>query len=1043
MKFNSVEISGFRIYDDPRNANFNFTTNGGETADFVSLFAPNGFGKTSFYDAVEWAVTDNIERFWVNNKNTEKSLSMLRQLSSKQIKLLKNHQTTNDTWVKIIDSEKKEFKHKYLNVSAQRAYDINKHDSEKEDIDFLKVILSQESISRFLKESNGQTRYKLFMENNAGLREVDIYYQSVIALSKANSKKISTIKADIKNLESQIDDTFKDDLLGPINVQIDELNGLLLKGKLKKIKVTTSKKDIADLKNSLSDLIADNSQIKKVESLLANIKITEIGNESLFSQKRYFEAKDSLRQLRKIIEEISTNLKDFEKLGAAKNEINQKQSSRESITSSLRELKVIQAQLPAYIKIDSQIFKKKKEKKEKQLKINILEKDIEASKRKIIEDKDINKKNERQRLNLSQELEYVPKLKSDLEAIEKRLNISKKKVEAQRKKFNSSSAVLTNLEEKVADLLQVQQEFEMGQYSETSFDGNEDQIKNLNEVEKLDGKELNLRKELKNIQEKINSQDSLNQSLQEFIASGLAIVNKQETNTCPLCEHTYEAYSILADKIINNEALTASIKELLMEHSKKQDEIDTNWENRKEIIDRIRTFYINELDRLQSEIKVAREDSNDQEKLLSERNKEISTQSEKILDLTSKFNEESINEYEKNLKNQLNKILEEKWIGEKKSGETKNINQNLFSEQNQLDENIKLLDEEIEALKSNSDYSEIKKWEVKNNEGEEKILVFVNEKIKSQQLEITLLDNQLNSLRDTEKNLSAKVIKLNEHQLKDKLNETVSQESKIERKIDNFNNHLKTKLFIEPENIENISLQDLLKKMQIDARNELGRYEQFIIEVQKLQGYSENILPFLQSEKAKLDITAFKKELDFIKTEVGSLLTEEIEKTKNHLDKQIKAFFYENLINEIYGKIDPHPSFKKVKFIATFTDTTPSLDVYVKGSENDNDKNSLIPNLYFSTAQINILSLSIFLAVALNSKKYDCIFIDDPIQSMDSINVLSTIDLLRSIVVNSKKQIILSTHDENFHNLLKMKIPCKLFKSKFLELESFGKLRKV
>jgi exonuclease SbcC len=33
----------------------------------------------------------------------------------------------------------------------------------------------------------------------------------------------------------------------------------------------------------------------------------------------------------------------------------------------------------------------------------------------------------------------------------------------------------------------------------------------------------------------------------------------------------------------------------------------------------------------------------------------------------------------------------------------------------------------------------------------------------------------------------------------------------------------------------------------------------------------------------------------------------------------------------------------------------------------------------------------------------DCIFIDDSIQSMDSINILSTIDLFRSIVVNMGK----------------------------------------
>jgi len=87
------------------------------------------------------------------------------------------------------------------------------------------------------------------------------------------------------------------------------------------------------------------------------------------------------------------------------------------------------------------------------------------------------------------------------------------------------------------------------------------------------------------------------------------------------------------------------------------------------------------------------------------------------------------------------------------------------------------------------------------------------------------------------------------------------------------------------------------------------------------------------------------------------------------------------------------------------------------------------------------LSLSIFLASALNTTDYDCIFIDDPIQSMDSINVLSAIDLIRGIVQTGQKQIILSTHDENFHNLLKKKMPTDLFKSKYLELETFGKVK--
>ncbi|MDC5365716.1 hypothetical protein NRA53_10420, partial [Acinetobacter baumannii] len=66
------------------------------------------------------------------------------------------------------------------------------------------------------------------------------------------------------------------------------------------------------------------------------------------------------------------------------------------------------------------------------------------------------------------------------------------------------------------------------------------------------------------------------------------------------------------------------------------------------------------------------------------------------------------------------------------------------------------------------------------------------------------------------------------------------------------------------------------------------------------------------------------------------------------------------------------------------------------------------------------------------------IMIDDPIQSMDSINILSTIDLIRSIIIRFNKQIIISTHDRNFFELLRRKIPNEVMGAKFIELKKFG-----
>ena len=63
MKIKEVQISNFRAFNDVKSSTFNFVNNKNEISGLISIYAPNGFGKTSFYDAVEWGVTGKIERF--------------------------------------------------------------------------------------------------------------------------------------------------------------------------------------------------------------------------------------------------------------------------------------------------------------------------------------------------------------------------------------------------------------------------------------------------------------------------------------------------------------------------------------------------------------------------------------------------------------------------------------------------------------------------------------------------------------------------------------------------------------------------------------------------------------------------------------------------------------------------------------------------------------------------------------------------------------------------------------------------------------------
>ena len=63
MKIKKVEIEGFRAYRFKEDGTFDFTNKDDIPSNFVAIYAPNGFGKSSFYDAVEWAITHNLDRF--------------------------------------------------------------------------------------------------------------------------------------------------------------------------------------------------------------------------------------------------------------------------------------------------------------------------------------------------------------------------------------------------------------------------------------------------------------------------------------------------------------------------------------------------------------------------------------------------------------------------------------------------------------------------------------------------------------------------------------------------------------------------------------------------------------------------------------------------------------------------------------------------------------------------------------------------------------------------------------------------------------------
>jgi energy-coupling factor transporter ATP-binding protein EcfA2 len=80
------------------------------------------------------------------------------------------------------------------------------------------------------------------------------------------------------------------------------------------------------------------------------------------------------------------------------------------------------------------------------------------------------------------------------------------------------------------------------------------------------------------------------------------------------------------------------------------------------------------------------------------------------------------------------------------------------------------------------------------------------------------------------------------------------------------------------------------------------------------------------------------------------------------------------------------------------------------------------PVAVLSSSQLNALAVSVFLALNLGvpSIPLGAAMLDDPLQSLDDVNLLGLIDLLRR--TKDRRQLIVSTHDRRFGRLLERKL---------------------
>ena len=202
MKIKNVEIDSFRLFDNEK-VPFVNPQHQERCANLVAIHAPNGFGKTSLFDAIEFCVTNNIQRLkTVTFKDDIKSDQTENEYSS----FIHNKDNpSKDIGIKI---EFEDGTTQERNVAPDDEMKLLKGDPENEY--FNEVMLSQDWFCRFLSFTDATQRFEMFTKNFKDTEGLLEYYEQLKRAHNIIRKRITNIKTERsqerKKLKDNVDE---------------------------------------------------------------------------------------------------------------------------------------------------------------------------------------------------------------------------------------------------------------------------------------------------------------------------------------------------------------------------------------------------------------------------------------------------------------------------------------------------------------------------------------------------------------------------------------------------------------------------------------------------------------------------------------------------------------------------------------------------------------------------------------------------------------------------------------------------------------------
>ena len=1025
MKIKHVFIQAFRQFGKVP-VNLTSTLDPNKASNFVAIYAPNGFGKTSFFDAMEFCVTKSIKRVSVNFKENFKvdqeqgSTTFIhnKDFPDLPIDIVMNFEGHDD-----------------IRTTCNPQDECSMLKGNGDNLYFKNAVLSQDWFSEFLSTSSAERRFKIFTDYFVETKDLLDYYRRLSTASTSFKRMVIKTNKEVKSLKKEIDGKLDAGVILQIEDGVKKLadNGISVRweGKLDAETLTV-------LRMESDNLIAEiKAQKEDIADKIANLNLVSVGNDQIISIQELENFEKAIDEKKKQLTECENWLRRLNVYLKAESQVEEGRKSLLLCQKEKDRLVYLIDYYEPFYKIHQGVVQLSRDKE-------LLLKKI-ANNHILLDDKYKRKKQQdgilsdyqKERDSIQNKIlklhdRYVELASLLKMKVETEMSLASKENPLQ-ETINQHNALVNQKEALCRLRISIEEETidcTIGIYGdEVKF------IKELNEKIHSEEEQLLL------IEKRISEKGALENELQQLIISSHKVLEHLKGSKCPLCGTDFETQEKLLKNISENTVISTALEEDLQEKNVLADKINQHKnsmsEKRKELFDKIDKENSEIIEKIKSIDISAKQLRDEKEQLKSTLNNIVSKLAQDYGDIKGTIEEDKQKELKGLVEATETNITATQQI---LNGLEKEINQCLADITSHEDK-IKEIDEKSIALSKDDFYVEYTS-RLSDEKLSEECLDSWKNRLASIDEEIVQIGQQQKSSQcKLDELIKSGIRKENAPSMKDKRNVLAEE---LSEKLYVWNNTLSFLM-----NVCMIPIEGRAKSNEIKVA-----YESVLEATRKNQEKVDTKLTLLNkyevlltlgekystNEVRKAELRNKEEQLKE-ETQKRDLINDERARLQKYLEDFVKGFFQLDIINKLYNTIDPHPEYKQIDFKCDFKNKDPRLNVVMYSVKDGHD--TIVPNLYFSTAQINILSFCIFLAKALYAKTdknedLGCIFIDDPIQALDDINILSMIDLLRNVAYSLDKQIILTTHDRNFFELLKKKVPAELFGSRFLELKQRG-----